>query len=396
MVEKATMPQFAIVSGVSAKITGPQAEMLAATYGVGPALTMEYVVQWTKDKLKRTVDPTKPGQYFSALQQYAGENGYPLLVLDRYPVLDEEAKTFQKYFEGRTLVVASFDADLETDTAVYTEEFPDEEIEDEAREQKLKEARTNQEKMIEEFKAKSAPTVMSLSVADITGDAPRLTVDGINVQICNRLKPKVYVLVAPSGKVDLGSLIANAVCTARREGKKGTKFTVIDSDALFTLGGHSSELEDKLSKASYTADAPDTVPASLWKELFTEALQKSANPMGTFFVTNFPTPSSVTSTPTIRDQFSMLESITQFMGIMHVKLSDAAYQRCAAGKPVGPDDIASYENFYEKVKNGTIVQFGAEKIRECVIDNCSSAEDAAKTAAADFLAFQEKAEQARR
>jgi len=148
--------------------------------------------------------------------------------------------------------------------------------------------------------------------------------------------------------------------------------------------------EDKLSRAAFTADAPDTVPASLWKELFEEALQASANPMGSFLVTNFPTSCCLTSTPTIRDQFSMLESISTFMGIVHVTLSEAAYTRCVAAKAGDTVDFAAYSSFEGQVKNATLVQFGADKIKECVIDQEKSAEDAARAVAADFLAFQER------
>lgn len=173
------------------------------------------------------------------------------------------------------------------------------------------------------------------------------------------------------------------------------KFTIIDSDSLFKSGGHSSAIEDKLSKAAFTAAAPDAVPAPLWKELFTEALQASANPMGSFIVTNFPTPCSVTSSPTIRDQFSMLESICTFMGIIHVKVAENAYHRCVGSRGEA-SEYEAYDSFETQVKNATLVQFGADKIKECIVDQVGSAEEAAKTVAADFLAFQEKSEQTRR
>jgi len=41
------------------------------------------------------------------------------------------------------------------------------------------------------------------------------------------------------------------------------------------------------------------------------------------------------------------------------------------------------------------VQFGAEKIKQCTIDQISSITEAASAVAADFMAFQEKAEQSR-
>jgi hypothetical protein len=248
----------------------------------------------------------------------------------------------------------------------------------------LEAERKQHDKNLEEFKAKCASSVLSVSMKEVLAS----TTTAIHLQIRDRLRPKVYVLVAPAGKADFSGLVANTICTSRREGKRPTKFTIIDSNSLFMAGGHSKAIEDKLSKASFTAGAPDTVPAPLWKELFEEALQASANPMGSFLVTNFPTPCCLTSTPTIRDQFSMLESVSTFMGIVHVTLSEGSYSRCVSkGEAV---DYAAYSEFESQVKNATLVQFGADKIQDCFVDQAKSAEDAARTVAADFMAFQEK------
>lgn len=344
--------------------------------------------KWAKETLKRTVDTTNAAQFFSALQQYADSNGYPLLVLNRYPNTDKDAAAFVKYF-GDPKVVACFNLDEEAHMETFKEENPDDETDAEELSVKLAEERKQHEKTMEEFKAKCAPSVMSVNMADVV--AANTTPEALQAQIRSRLLPKVYVLVAPSGKNDFSGLIANTICTSRREGKRPVKFTIIDCDSLFKPGGHSSAIEDKLSKASFTAEAPDTIPAPLWKELFIEALQASANPMGSFLVTNFPTPCSVTSTPTIRDQFSMLGSVSSFMGIIHVQVTENAYSRC-----VGSSDYEAYSNFESQVKSASLVQFGAESIKECIIDQVNSAEEAAGVAAADFLAFQEKAEQARR
>merc|ERR1719183_955426 len=108
--------------------------------------------------------------------------------------------------------------------------------------------------------------------------------------------------------------------------------------------------------------------------------------MGTLIVTNFPTPCSMTSMPTIRDQFSMLESISTFMGIVHVKIDEGA-------RP-GTGDYCSYGAFESQIKNVTLVQFGAEKITECNVD-AGALQEGAKAVAAEFFSFQEKAEQAR-
>jgi adenylate kinase family enzyme/nucleoside diphosphate kinase len=397
-----TMPQFAIISGVSGKTTAAQASMLASEFGVGPALTTSFIEQWAKESLKRLVDSSKPEEFFPALQQYADAKSLPLLVLDRYPVTDKDAAAFLRHF-GSPAAMVSIEFNEEQHKEDYTAENPDVEDNEEL-DTKLADMRKFQEKATQEFKNKCAPCVMSVNWADRlaaeTAEDDVEKVKNITVSlgkaICNKLLPKVYVLVAPSGKFDFSSLIANAICAAPKEGGRPVKFTVIDSDALFRPGGHSNSIEDKLSKAAFTAKTPDSVPASLWKELFTEALQQSANPMGSFIVTNFPTQCSLASTPTIRDQFSMLESISTFMGIVHVQVSETAFSRCVGQKPSGSDDYAAYVEFSGQVKKKIVEQIGNEMIKECIVDQVSSAEEAAKIAAADFLSFQEKAEQVKR
>merc|ERR1719486_1505766 len=158
MIEQATMPQFAIINGASAKTTAAQAELLAAAYGVGPALTTSFVEKWAKDKLKRTVDSTNPAQFFSALQQYADSNGYPLLVLNRYPNNDKDAAAFQKYF-GDPKVVVGFNVDEEAHMESFKEENPDDETDAEELSAKLEAERKQHEKNMEEFKAKCPTSV---------------------------------------------------------------------------------------------------------------------------------------------------------------------------------------------------------------------------------------------
>jgi len=388
MIEQATMPQFAIMNGVSPKTTGIQADLLAAAYGVGPALTTAFMEKWAQEKLKRTLDTKNPAQMFSVLQQYADSNGFPLLVLNRYPNNDKDAAAFVKYF-GDPKVVAFFNVDEEAHMEGFKEENPEDETDAEELASRLEAERKANEKTMEEFKAKCPSSVFSVQMADVA--ASNTTPEALSLQIRSRLLPKVYVLVAPNGKTDFSGLIANTICTSRREGKRPVKFTIIDCEALFKPGGHTPAIEDKLSKAAFAAEASDTVAAPLWRDLFTEALQASANPMGTFIVTNFPTPCSVTSTPTIRDQFSMLESISSFMGIVHVKVTENSFAQCVAS-----GDYSAYDNFESQVKNATLVQFGADRIKECVIDGVTSTQEAAQLVAADFMAFQEKAEQARR
>merc|ERR1719482_459974 len=128
------------MNGVSPKTTGAQADLLAAAYGVGPSLTTSFVEKWAKETLKRTVDSTNPAQFFSALQQYADSNGYPLLVLNRYPNTDKDAAAFQKYF-GDPKVVACFNVDEEAHAEAFKEDFPDDETDAEELSAKLADER---------------------------------------------------------------------------------------------------------------------------------------------------------------------------------------------------------------------------------------------------------------
>jgi adenylate kinase family enzyme len=299
MVEQATMPQFAIINGVSAKQTGTQADMLAAAYGVGPAVTVASIQKWAEEKLKRTVDSTNPAQMFSALQQYADSNGYPLLVLNRYPCTDKDAAAFQNHF-GEPKVVACLNVEEEAHTELFKEENPDDMTDGDELAAMLDAQRKQHDKTLEEFRAKSAASLVTFNMAEVA--AANTTPEALQLQIRAKLLPKVYILVAPSGRAEFSRLIANTICATRREGRKQTKLTVIDSDVLFRAGGHSRQIEDRLSKAAFTADAPDALPAPLWKDLFNEALQAAANPMGTFLLTNFPIPCCTTLSPTIQNR----------------------------------------------------------------------------------------------
>jgi hypothetical protein len=386
MVEQATMPQFAIVSGVT-KFATTQAAMLATAYGVGVPVTTALLQEYAQESLKRRLDTNDPAQMFSALQQFAGDRGYPLLVLNNYPATDKDAAAFQKYF-GDPKVVVSLNVEEEALVDTFKEENPEDESDPEELTTRLTEQKKQNDKVMDEFKSKSASSFMSFNLAEIkeTNIAPQT----LSAQIQKRCLPQVYVLVAPSGQSNFSGLIANTICRSRTEGKRPSKITIIDSDQLFRPGGHSNAIEDKLSKAAFTAASPDAVSAPLWKELFAEAVQTSVNPMGIFLVTNFPTPCCLKSSPTIRDQFSMLESISTFMGIFHVKVTESVFFDCTGCNQSA--DYSTYSEFEGQVKNTTLVQFGAERIKESVVDNVNSREEAAKAIAADFLSFQEKAE----
>jgi len=388
IVEQATMPHFAVVNGLTAKKSGEYANILAAEFGAGTAVTTDSLTAWTKDKLKRTLDTTDPAQMFSALHRYANSNGYPLLVLSNYPQTDKDAAAFLAYF-GDPKAVVGFTLDPEAFTEQYKEENENDPADGEELEAKLEGMRKQHLKAMDEFKGRGAGNVSEFN-AD-TKENSEVFRQQIPLACRRLLQPKAYVLVAPSGSAEFSRLIANTVCTSRKESGRQNKLTIIDANTVFQKSGHSKDLEDRLAKAQFTARAPDAVSALLWKDLFNEALQSAANPLGTFLITNFPTPCSTSMTPTTRDQFSMLESICNFMGIIHVKLSESAFQQCVARSDPSAN-FSAYSGFEGKVRDATFVQFGEEKIKQVTIDKVNHSDDAIRKVASELLSFQAQAE----
>jgi len=382
MIEQATMPRLALVGGLSPAKCAEQAALLAKSCGVGPALTTDGVTEWARNALQRSVDPADPKQFFAALKQYADSTSFPLIVLDRYPSSAADAAALLEYFgEPKVAVNLQVDEEFQTDEWKAANEEAD--IEEEEILKMLQGERSADEATFKVFEEKCPTSCLKVDYASVKSSEELAKV------VRKRLFPRVYVITAPSGRADFSGLVASAVCTARREGKRPMKFTVINSEDLFKSGGHGSAIEDKLSKAAFTASTPDELPAPLWVELFGEALAQSANPMGTFLVTNFPTPCSARSSPTIRDQFDMLESITTLVGILHVKLTEAAFARYCSDSPA---EWTAYEDFDAMVYDTNLKQFSSSLICDCVIDDMGKPEEAAKKAAAQLLDFQDKAE----
>lgn len=206
------------------------------------------------------------------------------------------------------------------------------------------------------------------------------------MSIRENLLPRAYIVVAPQGRVDLSKQIANAICTFKSEAKKVPKFTVVDAMQICKSGQHGGALEEKLIKALFTAEQPDALPVTLWAELFQEAFVQSANPMGTFLVTNFPTPCSVGGSPTIRDQFGTLESICTVAGILNVRLSDTAFQEMCDEDGRA---LIAYTDFAEKVRKIIEVQYKSGTICDSTVESASNTGEVAKVAA-EFMAFKEK------
>lgn len=348
-------------------------------------MSTDIVVEWAKTKLERTVDPSEPRQFLSALKQYADSGSFPLLVLDRYPVNAGDSAAFLGYF-GEPKVVVSVNTSDEARLEEYraTPAGEGDEREEEEIVAQLAKGREEHEAMFKVFEDKCAPCCMSVQVASVKSP------EELSMAIRKRLRPRAYVIIAPSGRVEFSRLMADAISTMKGDSGRPKKYTVIDCAKLFSPSGHSEALEDRLYKASFTADT-NSLPVPMRAELFSESFAQSSNPMGTFLVTNFPTPTTSASSPTVRDQFCMLESICSIMGIVHVTFSEGPWVDCCG---TDTDEFMSYTNSDGKVGDSILVQFGAAKLCSCVVERGGDPAEAARRLAVDFLGFQDKAEQA--
>jgi len=369
LIERATLPQFAIVVGSSTVITPKQAEKLATAYSELP-VTAEKVVAWAKATLSETIDPAQPDSFIPALQKFCASVNSPFLVLDRYPKTADDAAAFLATFGPPKLVV-----EIGCETEFLVEEFQeaneDAEVDPEELQAKFEEDKQVRATMLKSIDEACPGCVLSLSQATVKPEE-------MAEQIRKRLLPKVYVLASAG---PFAELVADAICT------KG-KYTILDSAKLLSSGEHTPELEAQLTKALKTAELPDALPPQLWKALFQEALAQSANPMGTFLVTNFPTPCSVRSSPTIRDQFCMLESISVLRGIMQVTLSQAAFSQCCSESQGA---IAEYLAYDQAVKEQTVVQFADGQMCEARVEDAADAKAAAGKVAVKLLAYLKEA-----
>jgi len=277
------------------------------------------------------------------------------------------------------------------DEEFITEEFKrqeeNEEKEEEEVENILKPERAthNQVQAIFQERCPSAVVNIDYSSMNVSEDNPDLAIKDMCALALAKMMPKAHVLVIPNGEIDFGGLVTKSICTSATK----QKFTVIDTLDIFERGGHSPEIEAQLHKASFTAEAPDCVPAKLWVDLFQEAFAASANPTGPFLITNFPTPSSVTGMgPTVRDQFCMLEGIVVLEGILQVRLSEEAFALCC------PDRSLSFEmqqDFDNKVNSQILTQYDKNRICEAAVESIPDGREveAAEKVCGDFLSFLE-------
>merc|ERR1719310_1710145 len=168
-----------------------------------------------------------------------------------------------------------------------------------------------------------------------------------NAEIVKSLNAKAYVVVSPLTNAAVGKHVGAAICSISKVvDKKPVKFSLLDTDVLCKKGGHSQEIEEELTRVGMTAASPDALPVPLWTNLIKEAFQRSANPLGCFVISNFPTACSTKSYPSVRDQFDILESVCTLSGVVFVNFKDDAYLK------FGIDETAAeeYKDYMKKVE----------------------------------------------
>lgn len=393
-VKKATMPQFAIVSGPSTPTTKNLASSLATKYGVGPSVTTDFLVTWAKAKLERTVDPADPKEFFSALKKYADATNFSLLVLERYPFKSEDAAEFVGMFGDPKVIMY-----VETDEDTLYEEFQAaSEGQENLPEEDVK--RAELQEMTKSYRGafdEVATRCPSAALPVVKWDKETSNVEALVVQLCEKLRPRSYVIVAPSGLCDFGNAAAEKICTAKGDpAALPVKYSVVNSSELVKPARRSADLEDRLAKAAFAAEASDSLPVNLMVDLLKDSFATSANPMGTFLVTNYPTPCATAPYgTTIRDQFHLLEEASNVMGIFFVKMSDDAFTKLIS--PV-PEDLSAYQALELQLsmhvnKEGK-GQFDSHRVCEYVVESGDNVDDVLAKVAEEFQSFREKAEQA--
>jgi len=390
-VKKATTPQLAIITGASKAITSHQAGLLAAQCGPGPPITKEFLVNWAQATLSQTVDPGSAKDIFAVLKSYADATGYSLIVLERYPAKPEDVtELLRVYGEPKTMFHFECAEEylMEEHEAEMAERADDDPPLEPVDESVIAQERAAAKSVYDEFAAKCPAAAALVEWAGEKASEPEWATahDKIASRINARLRPRVYVIVAPP---ILSGHVGDMVRASTRH-KMARRFATIDGAGLAEPGQRDAALEDRLARASVRSGAPDCLPGGLWADLFRDAFAQSASPTGTFMVTNFPLPPS---SPTadclpIRDQFHALEQAAVVMGILFVKVPAKTYR---ALHPEGDEGLDAHEDFEEEMselvnKEGS-GQFDAHKVCECILSGEPDVAAAAAKASEDFLSF---------
>lgn len=366
MLDRAALPDVAVISSLSPVLGGNLAESLCSAYGLGSVVTAKSLAEWASKALNVTLDASQPEQLVSTIKTYAQMHCQPLLVL--YDCLTDEAaaKALTENI-GCPKVVAYVDCDDEFLTEEYSALHEGEDDADpEAFTNGLQTQRDSTEGMIAAFKEQSQDKVVVIDRKVVS------TPEDMFEMVKQKMLPSVYIMLAPA---PFSNYVADKICTintAYDSGLVPQKYTVLDAVELCKPGNHSVALNNALAQASFNAVTPDCLPAKVWTDLLSEAFARSPSPMGTFLLVNFPTPSSTTGGLTIKDQFAMIESVSTIAGLVHVKVSeDAASLGCLAADA----DFAGYTAFDAAVYDQTLRQFGNESLLDCSTEDTPSEEN---------------------
>jgi len=376
MLEKATMPQFAVVSSLSPVIAAQQADLLCAAYGSKPVSNATLLEFATARKM--TPDLADAEQFTKCLKMFAKTSALPLLVLQNCPGIEATAQAFLETF-GAPKIVVNVECDDEFLDEEYKGLHEDEEIDAEALAAKLAENRTAMEGMLKVFKEACPANCMMVDRKVVTKP------EDVTDMAKKKLMPTVYVLMSPSA---CSKMVADSICTSAMAASAEDlppKFTVLDASMICKKGGGSPALEEALTRASFNAPTPDCLPVKLWADLLLEFFAKSPNPMGTFLLTNFPTPSTVGAGETIRDQLAVIESVATVAGFAHVKLSAGSFASMISQDPM---DFETYQSFDTTVYDQILAQFGPKYLMDFAVQEGEAAKETAMKVAAEFFTFQ--------
>lgn len=317
------------------------------------------------------------------LKAFAQGRAEPFLVLQDCPSVDSQAHAFLEAFGAPRAVIY-----LECDDEFLDEEYrglhEDEEIDGEQLAEKMAQQRATMEGTMKVFKELCPGSYLEID------KKMRESPTDVAAMIQQKLMPTVYVILSPGTESDFGNLVAETICTMSTAGgledALPSKYTILDAMAICKSSGHSPAVEDAIAKASFTAETPDSLSVKVWAEIWKEAFLKSADPMGTFLLTNFPTTSSVKSN-SVRDQLSVVESVSSLAGILHVKLGAAAF---ASFCSTDDEKLEAYSSFDAQVHDQTLAQFGPGRIMECLLNEATDSTTAAQKVAAQFFSSQAK------
>jgi len=338
LIDKATLPQFVVVMGLSTKITPRLSEHIAKQLGADAAVAAGAVPE------QETSDET-----FRLLRQHVDGKGSGVVTLDRYINREETVQEFIAYF-GPPKLVVDVVCDEEFIEAEYREQLEEagDAPDDEVVADNLKKSRSSYEAVVKAFAEQCPSAMLTLDRAKMKAppEEPLKAADEMLDLVKEKFLPTVYVVVAPSGEADFAGAVGDAICTSARtpDGARPSKMTVFNTAELFKpgTGKHSPQIEENLLRVLSASPGLGSVPTNLWVDIFSEAFATSVNPMGPFLVTHFPVVSNGAGGPAVRDQFAILESIASIGGILQVQLSDEAFMSCVSESAA---DLAAYREY---------------------------------------------------